>query len=777
MSARRSAAVSGAARAREWPRLLEAALRILVAVVVLWLVLHVPSGVPWPWDGGAFEAFDDVTWLAVLGFVALGAGLVWRGERAAVLVRRAPRWALDLALAAIAVLLVHRLSMTAFHGVAQVQDEIAYDRLARRFAVGHPAPVVDPLSEFFRIRFQVDDGRSYPLFQPGWPIFLAIGYLLHAPTFAPAFATAALVVAGSRLAERLYGRLTGLLAGVVLLSSGFVLWIGASYFAHALAAGLYALALERAIAASEPGLPRRLAVRRAIGGGLAAAWLVFTRLPTAAALTVPLIVVLVAARLDERRATQGAGTEPPPSPPSIRRSRLMPLVVAFTAAALLGPLAQAGWDLRTTGHALELPQDRYFALTEANARCHRLGFGDDIGCAREHPGEVPPEGFWPRRAVEVDRIRWETFRTDAFGSALPLALLALFVLRRGERGEGGEIGGGSEGARRLPRTAIVGAAVLAPIVIYTGFYYHAVQHGTRLWTECMGPIAVAMAAAIGAPFEAMTTPPRRWYGWVSRAASGLALAVLGVCACRELLLRTPERAAENGKNPQAPRVRQNLTDAHVPPHSLVFLNNCIEPDRSELVYGWAQVLDALPPEKGDWWLARDFGPEHDRQLLTEHPDWHPVRATCDGKPIGFPDATPSPRDVVTELEAKFPLEHRGAYPSVVGAETATNGMLLSIHVQSAGGTVAFPQHLFASGQWDVSLAFARRLDGGRFVVVVDGTVLDPPVEGGGPSGRRTWQTGAPIALEAGDHRVELRSIEGTGGYTNDVDRIELHARK
>ena len=52
-----------------------------------------------------------------------------------------------------------------------------------------------------------------------------------------------------------------------------------------------------------------------------------------------------------------------------------------------------------------------------------------------------------------------------------------------------------------------------------------------------------------------------------------------------------------------------------------------------------------------------------------------MRVTCDGVPLAFPDAAPSPRVVVSELEAKFPTEHVDAYASVVssallgGAET------------------------------------------------------------------------------------------------------------
>src|SRR5439155_19407115 len=100
------------------------------------------------------------------------------------------------ALALVTFLVVRRTSYAAFHNYPQVMDEIAYDLLGRRISIFHPVPASQPLADFFRVRFMVDDGgRSYPLFQPGWPLAIAVGYWLHVAKSIPAAATASLVVA------------------------------------------------------------------------------------------------------------------------------------------------------------------------------------------------------------------------------------------------------------------------------------------------------------------------------------------------------------------------------------------------------------------------------------------------------------------------------------------------------------------------------------------------------------------------------------------------------
>ncbi|MBK7396510.1 MAG: hypothetical protein IPJ34_09480 [Myxococcales bacterium] len=188
-----------------------------------------------------------------------------RHEQVARFVARIPRVVLDVLFFTAAFLLVKRFTFGAFGAFPQIQDEISYDLLARRISIGQPIPASHPLFEFFRMRFLVEDGRSYPLFQPGWPLLLAVFWKLHAPGLAPAFATAMLVVAGSRLADRLYGRVASVLAGLLLLASGFLHVVGGAYFAHARGRAAVLRPRGPALRAGRPGpasRPPRRAARR-----------------------------------------------------------------------------------------------------------------------------------------------------------------------------------------------------------------------------------------------------------------------------------------------------------------------------------------------------------------------------------------------------------------------------------------------------------------------------------------------------------------------------------
>jgi hypothetical protein len=313
--------------------------RLFATAALVAAVVRTPRVAPGLPNGATippiFRTTSPWTWLA-----AVVVALVFYRFADEKRVARVPRWALDLGFFIVTVLAIRHVTRVGLGDVPVIQDETAYDLLARRLAHGPAVPTSSPMAEMERIRFIVDDGRrNYPLFQPGWPALLAIFWRMHIPAWGPACATGAFVVATSRLADRLYGRLAGILAGLALLGSAFVLLLGASFFAHAWAAALFVACIEGIVAAGE-----NRSARAALFAGACAAWLFVTRMPTALGVA----IVGVAAGLA-----------------FVRRDRRK-LIVVFAVVAALGPLAQMAWNRATTGHAFELPQDRYFALTEPN---------------------------------------------------------------------------------------------------------------------------------------------------------------------------------------------------------------------------------------------------------------------------------------------------------------------------------------------------------------------------------------------------------------------------
>ncbi|MBI2391280.1 MAG: hypothetical protein HYV09_16950 [Deltaproteobacteria bacterium] len=716
---------------------------VLVTAAVVFIALkalHPPAAAP---HEDVLAIFEDAL-PAMSAAVLLAVALLRFGDRVRALVEKVPRWAIDVALLALGMFLALRMTLQAFGAFPQIQDEISYDLLARRIAIGRPVPSSPPLPEFFRMRFLVDDGRSYPLFQPGWPLLMALFYKLRAPALAPAFAVGCLVVGGSRLAERIYGRLTSILAGLLLASSGFVLVVGSAFFAHAWAAALVCLGLERLIAALKEDDPRR-ARRAAITGGLFGAWLVITRLPTALSFVLTAAIAVAAYSFETFR----------PRPKLLARAK-KPLA-AFALAFLVGPLAQAGWNVATTRNPLVLPQDRYFAQTEPLPHCHRIGFGKDVGCPREHPREVPPEGYTVSRAAQVTGMRWSVFRTDAWGTAWPLALSGVFLVRR----------------RLRLRDAVVATGALAPIAVYFGFYYHAIQHGARLWADVMGPLAVLVAAGALVAFERDPDEPERRAPFLHRSLSAAVLALLVLVVHDELTRDIPERIAKISAVRQAERVAHNLDAANV--HgAVVYVGNCVEPDRGDVVYGWASVLNAIDPEQGDRLVVRDFGPEHDKQLVMLYPGRKHVRVDCNGRYVSTEPATPRPQLLVTELEAKFPPDDRqGCYATIRALPTASNRQLLEIRASEPNAWARFRQYVFEDGTYELRLTAHRRPDGGRFVLAIDGTPIEGTIDSRGAPELIT-HTLKPVTLGRGTHHLEVRSAEGPGVFYFSIDRLELH---
>ncbi len=741
---------SGETRARP-PRLRAApAIAVIVAQVAAAAAIAAfalrTTKHPSTFDQHSWIVFEDVISNTVLALIGATIVYVFRA-RLRTFIAHVPRWAIDLVVFAVAFGFTAHVTIKAFGATPQIQDEIAYDLIGRRMAAWDPIPKSHAFPEFFRLRFMVDDGHNYPLFQPGWPLVLAFFHKLRIPQYGPAFAVATLVVFSSRLAERLYGRYVGLLAAVLLVGSGFLQIVGGAYFAHAWAAALIVASLDQLFATLDEDRPKWITAH-AIAGGLFAAWLVVTRIP--AALTLAVAIIVTAAIHGVRWSPVLARKRPE----LVERAK-RPLVV-FAIAAMLGPLGQAGWNLATTHNPVQLPQDKYFDLTEPVKNCHRIGFGQGIGCPREHPPEVRPEGYTLARAVEVSAIRWNVFRTDTWGTAWPLALAGLFFLRR-----------------LRARDAIVLIGTFGPIVVYFGFYYHALQHGARLWADMLGPLAIMIAAGAAGPFDETEPVASKPRGILAIAAVALVFVVVADEWTRDI----PERVASIGKGSQAQRVSAALDAGGVTGKSLIFMANCIETDRMDVMLGWSSVINATPPDQGDRIVVHDFGREHDAQLAALYPDRKTFRVDCNGHPYAVDDVKPTPGVQITEMEAKFPPDAReGCYASIKEWPGASNRTALDIRVTQPNAWARFRQHVLEAGRYELTVSYARRTDGARFVVVVDGAPPEgAPIETRGVAGIMTW-TAAPRDLSAGTHTIEVRAVGATGVSYLTIDRIELRRR-
>ncbi|MGZ3452462.1 MAG: hypothetical protein ACXVEF_22830 [Polyangiales bacterium] len=688
-------------------------------------------------DDTQLRIFDDATF-SILFALGLGFGLIRFGKEIRTFLEKIPRIAFDAAFFAIAFGITYHVTWAAFGAWPQIQDEISYDLLGRRIASGHPVLPSHPLSEFHHIRFYVDDGREYPLFQIGWPLVIAFFYKLHAPSMAPAFAMATLVVFTSKLGERLYGRITGILAGALVMSSGFMQVVGGAFFAHAWSAALIVLPIERLVAAFEDeGSPRRANLLAAIAG-LGAAWCVLTRLPAALTLFFCLIALVAVYAVEWSR-----------KPKLIERMK-KPLLV-FTACAALGPLGQMGWNLATTRKPFELPQTRYFNQTEMVEDCHRLGFGKGVGCPREHPPpDSFPNGYTFDDAVKVTEKRWTVFRNDAWGTVWPMALVGLFVARRPRK-----------------RDAIVLIGTFGPIAVYFGFYYHAIQHGARLWADLMGCGSVLVATGAASMFDEKEDPQP---GILRRMIGAAAIGILILTMTWEFAHDIPTRVKDIARMRQAEKVQKNLDQANVH-DALVYVQNCIDPDRGDVVFGWASTLNATPREAGDRWIMRDWGPEHDRQMVTMYPNKNHVRVDCNGSFLEKLDRTPRPELLVTEMEAKFPPDTRkDCYAILRVWPDASNRAVLEIRSTAQNSWARFRQYIFEQGNYEITAVVGTRPDGGKLQLAIDGTPLETVVDTKGLHQLGRFVLGTR-ALSPGTHTIEVRNLAPFLSYLS-IDRLE-----
>jgi hypothetical protein len=339
-------------------------------------------------------------------------------------------------------------------------------------------------------------------------------------------------------------------------------------------------------------------------------------------------------------------------------------------------------------------------------------------------------------------------------------LLGLFVLRR-LRG----------------RDAIPLVAVLATYAVYFGFYYHALHNGVRLFADFFGPLSLLVAAGITAGLEAPElvdetgSKTRARLRTLHVVVSAACVALLVLIVRDEFGRDLPQRMKDIGRTRQAERVRNNLDAAGVH-DAVVYVVNCIEPDRHEVAYGWASVLNATPPETGDRVYVRDFGVEHDRAMVNLFPTRRHVRVDCNGRVLESDFAKPDRAVVVTEMEAKFPPDERDqSYAILKPWPDAGNRAVLEIKVEGPGAWAKFRQHVFEDGAYQLELAYLRRPDGAKLLLVIDGEPVGGPIDTRGPLGVTSWSSPAARNLTAGTHRLEIRAVDGAGYLS--LDKLTL----
>ena len=325
-----------------------------------------------------------------------------------------------------------------FEGIPHVSDGVSYVFQARIFANGHLFLAPPPVPEVFKIEDVVlTADRWASKYPPGFPLILAVGYLLHASWLVNPVLLGLAVFGVFRLGRTLYDEVTGLLAAILLAISPFALILGASHLSHtsALCVSVWAREFFASGRQTDRARPRLLA-------GLLAGVAFAIRPYTAAALLLPAGLWTLwggSARVALRRAA---------------------LVIA--GAAL--PLAlHAGYNAAVFGHPLRMG----YALADPTERMTgiRGHYSSPFALVRDH---------LPRFLVDLNRDPWAWPWPD---------LLPILVLLRRKSRRSGDL--------------LLAACSLSVVVAYSFFWLYELQHaGPRYVFETLGPLSLLVARGL-----------------------------------------------------------------------------------------------------------------------------------------------------------------------------------------------------------------------------------------------------------------------------------------
>jgi hypothetical protein len=633
---------------------------------------------------------------------AWGSALLWPSPRAFV-----------LGVASAAVALSAWVVVAPLNGQVLALDSSVYLMEARALSHLHlgTAPAAPALYSSARFLFEGPDGALYGVFPPGYPLFLMPFVLLGKPMLAGPVTAALLVAAQYWLGREATGDELATRAAVVLSLPS---WARAIETADLLSHAFVAVASSVAVAAAlrllrAPSGPSKMKLAAVVGA--AVGWVFCARL----------LDGLVLGAIAGGIAAYGVARGRAPA-----RSLAVAALAALPFVALLAAHQRAA-----TGTWLRPTQSEFFLRSDYPATCHRLGFGQDVGCSVEHTQErasFGPDGYGPDDAFRVATERAVVLCHDLAGFA-PLLLLGLVAAAR----------------RRTPGDAICAAFVIGLTLAYSLFYYgNAPAFGARH----LFPVAPFAYLLMG---RFVTSLP--WGSGPQDAARQQGGVALGLLLAGTLLqlLRWRQAAADVDTH-QAWRLDLAAVVHGAPAGSIVVTDD---------LFGFIAALDPLRDGPGKVLVLDDWAGVV--EVRRAHPGKRVLLVKRGGVLEEPRELPPLPPALSFELDLAWPSFQRPAglatkriEPSSALSLPASGNHALGIFVAQPGGAIDLPFDVTAPGR------YALRLEGyvgpafGRYDVLVDGDFLQS-WEGGAPTyATHTGEPSAPRFLAGGRHVLTLR---------------------
>jgi hypothetical protein len=155
-----------------------------------------------------------------------------------------PRIAFIAAAACLMFAVINIISYFQFHHLPALPEEVIDLFQARIFSTGHASADVPPLSDFFAFRGILMTDRWFSPAPPGYPLLLAIGYLLRAPWLINPLLAAASVALTYLCAEQMYSEKIARGAAMLMLISPFVLLLSSLYLSYVSVVFFFLLSLS-----------------------------------------------------------------------------------------------------------------------------------------------------------------------------------------------------------------------------------------------------------------------------------------------------------------------------------------------------------------------------------------------------------------------------------------------------------------------------------------------------------------------------------------------------
>ena len=386
--------------------------------------------------------------------------------------------------------------------------------------------------------------------------------------------------------------------------------------------------------------------------------------------------------------------------------------------------------------------------------CLRLGFGREIGCSLEHPGErrsFGPDGYTPDDAFRIVSERTGRFGDENFFGAWVAVLAFAAVVA-------------------FPSTEALIAALYAVglTTAYGLFYYGSgIVHGARHVFPALPFVAALLARALHEAAGALA--PRVAAGRWSRARWQGALA-LGHLALGAVFFPSMWREGKRRiKRVQDPRIaiRPLMAREHIT-RGIVLV-----PD----VHSYLEALDPWTDGAERVLVYSDNAGEAD--LRRYHPDL-PVFMVVDERTVlRVGSSAPGP-GLRLEMERAWPSLQRpiglsaGIIHTLECCLIPTSGMrALRVFAVEPRGRLGVPFDLAYPGRYRFRMHGVVGVDQGRFQLSVDGRALQV-WDGYAPRpapARGEWS--APVDLSAGRHWLVARALPRTPPSTGDDAMFDL----